>query len=442
MKKLFAITLCFVLLLLPIATIGTAAATDAGYTLDEGKKTYTVTTADGLMAVVELLNGGKLDYNVTLGANIDLAGKTWTPIGKVVANSSDATKVASYEAYKGIFDGAGYTISNLTADTSETKSVASALGLMATTSGATIKNLTLTGVDFKSYEYVGALVGTTTGSSITVENVHLRDAKIQGMRKNYSYAGGFFGKSDATVATVTDCTVVATIVGTGRVGGVFGGEGVGSAVEGRSITITNTIVAGSFTLKETTSGGIGGFLGYHSTIPVTLNNCVSVADMVVEKAGAVKGSVAMNANKITVVADKCVFGGHLFGKLANSDSGKATTTITSSFIYKLDETQKTLTIAEETAADAGVSIDGVASTWTDAKLPVLNSGEALRAKVIENFFVRVDKESSNIFRQVDVLENPYVVAKPEPVDLDLLIYFIAVAVGLLFVEWILKSKEA
>jgi hypothetical protein len=93
----------------------------------------------------------------------------------------------------------------------------------------------------------------------------------------------------------------------------------------------------------------------------------------------------MNANKITVVADKCVFGGHLFGKLANSDSGKATTTITSSFIYKLDETQKTLTIAEETAADAGVSIDGVASTWTDAKLPVLNSGEALRAKVIENF---------------------------------------------------------
>ncbi|MBE5742034.1 MAG: VWA domain-containing protein [Clostridiales bacterium] len=63
-------------------------------------------------------------------------------------------------------------------------------------------------------------------------------------------------------------------------------------------------------------------------------------------------------------------------------------------------------------------------------------------KIIENFFVRVDKEESNIFRRVDELVNPYVAKKPEPIDLDLLIYFISVAVGLLFVEWILKSKES
>ncbi len=81
----------------------------------------------------------------------------------------------------------------------------------------------------------------------------------------------------------------------------------------------------------------------------------------------------------------------------------------------------------------------VPGKYTLTQVPFARPAEA---KVIENFFVRVDKESSNIFRQVDVLENPYVVAKPEPVDLDLLIYFIAVAVGLLFVEWILKSKEA
>lgn len=63
-------------------------------------------------------------------------------------------------------------------------------------------------------------------------------------------------------------------------------------------------------------------------------------------------------------------------------------------------------------------------------------------KIIENFFVRVDREESNIFRRVDELINPYIVKKPEPIDLDLLIYFIAVVVGLLFVEWILKSKES
>ena len=53
---------------------------DLGYTI-ESDGSYTVTSADGLMNVAELVNGGKTDINITLDKNIDLTGKDWTPIG-------------------------------------------------------------------------------------------------------------------------------------------------------------------------------------------------------------------------------------------------------------------------------------------------------------------------------------------------------------------------
>lgn len=58
-------------------TVSLTAAKDPGYTI-EGNGSYTVTSADGLMHVAELVNGGKTDINITLDKNIDLTGKGWT----------------------------------------------------------------------------------------------------------------------------------------------------------------------------------------------------------------------------------------------------------------------------------------------------------------------------------------------------------------------------
>ena len=74
-------------------TVSLAAAKDLGYTI-ESNGSYTVTSADGLMNVAELVNGGKTDINITLDTDIDLTGKDWTPIGTDYDNS-----------YKGTFDG-------------------------------------------------------------------------------------------------------------------------------------------------------------------------------------------------------------------------------------------------------------------------------------------------------------------------------------------------
>ena len=73
-------------------TVSLAAAKDLGYTI-ESNGSYTVTSADGLMNIAELVNGGKSDINITLDTDIDLTGKDWTPIGTDYDNS-----------YKGTFD--------------------------------------------------------------------------------------------------------------------------------------------------------------------------------------------------------------------------------------------------------------------------------------------------------------------------------------------------
>ena len=75
---------------------------DKGYT-DDGQGNYIVTTAEGLKAVADIANNGNLGINITLTENINLTDMEWTPIGTNYNN-----------AYTGIFDGNGKTITGLT----------------------------------------------------------------------------------------------------------------------------------------------------------------------------------------------------------------------------------------------------------------------------------------------------------------------------------------
>ena len=115
-------------------TVSLAAAKDLGYTI-ESDGSYTVTSADGLMNVAELVNGGKTDINITLDKNIDLTGKGWTPIGTSFDNS-----------YKGTFDGGGHTITGLTVTTND-----QFVGLFGYLNRAgTVKNVVMEGIQITS----------------------------------------------------------------------------------------------------------------------------------------------------------------------------------------------------------------------------------------------------------------------------------------------------
>ena len=181
-------------------TVSLTAAKDPGYTI-EGNGSYTVTSADGLMHVADLVNGGKTDINITLDKNIDLTGKDWTPIGTDYDNS-----------YKGTFDGGGHTITGLTFTTND--EFAGLFGWL--NRAGTVKNVVMEGVQITSNQIYGGSIGGVVGSSWgTIEN-----CSVSGSVSGTVYVGGVVGVQIG--GSITGCSSSATVKGTVDVGGVAG----------------------------------------------------------------------------------------------------------------------------------------------------------------------------------------------------------------------------
>ena len=180
-------------------TVSLAAAKDLGYTI-ESDGSYTVTSADGLMNVAELVNGGKTDINITLDKNIDLTGKGWTPIGTSFDNS-----------YKGTFDGGGHTITGLTVTTND-----QFVGLFGYLNRAgTVKNVVMEGIQITSNHMFGCTGGVVGYSWGTIEN-----CSVSGSVSGTVYVGGVVGVQIG--GSITGCSSSATVKGTVDVGGVAG----------------------------------------------------------------------------------------------------------------------------------------------------------------------------------------------------------------------------
>ena len=180
-------------------TVSLAAAKDLGYTI-ESDGSYTVTSADGLMNVAELVNGGKTDINITLDKNIDLTGKDWTPIGTSFDNS-----------YTGTFDGGGHTITGLTITTKD-----QFVGLFGYLNRAgTVKNVVMEGIQITSNHMFGNTGGVAGFSWGTIEN-----CSVSGSVSGTKCVGGVVGAQKA--GSITGCSSSATVKGTVDVGGVAG----------------------------------------------------------------------------------------------------------------------------------------------------------------------------------------------------------------------------
>ena len=217
-------------------TVSLAAAKDPGYTIEDDGS-YTVTSADGLMTVAELVNGGKTDINITLGKNIDLTGKGWTPIG------------TNYEKrYKGTFDGRGHTIKGLTVTTND-----QFVGLFGYLDKAgTVKNVVMEGIQITSNHVLmsgntGGVVGYSWG---TIEN-----CSVSGSVSGTNCVGGVVGSQKA--GSIIGCSSSAIVKGTRYVGGVAG-EKWG--------TMTACYATGNVTLEinspqDLSGGGVVGLNG-------------------------------------------------------------------------------------------------------------------------------------------------------------------------------------
>ena len=181
-------------------TVSLTAAKDPGYTI-EGNGSYTVTSADGLMHVADLVNGGKTDINITLDKNIDLTGKDWTPIGTDYDNS-----------YKGTFDGGGHTITGLTFTTND--EFAGLFGWL--NRAGSVKNVVMEGVQITSNQIYGGSIGGVVGYGWgTIEN-----CSVSGSVSGTVYVGGVVGVQIG--GSITGCSSSATVKGMVDVGGVAG----------------------------------------------------------------------------------------------------------------------------------------------------------------------------------------------------------------------------
>ena len=155
-----------------------APATDYAV-IDEDNKTVTVSDARGLAWVAYMTNISNENWlwfdgwTVQLGADIDLSGYLWEPIGNAAT-------------FDGSFDGCGHTVSNLRQNVYEqhpdyvgtASSVKSYYGLFGRFTGISVKNLVMDHVDvFCEGGNIGAVAGgawrNVTFENITVKNSHL-----------------------------------------------------------------------------------------------------------------------------------------------------------------------------------------------------------------------------------------------------------------------------
>lgn len=280
-------------------TVSLAAAKDLGYTI-ESNGSYTVTSADGLMNVAKLVNGGKTDINITLDKNIDLTGKDWTPIGTDYDNS-----------YKGTFDGGGHTITGLTVTTND--EYAGLFGYLGNfnNGAATVKNVVMEGIQITCNHRLGYAGGVAGFSWGTIEN-----CSVSGSISGTVSVGGVVGVQRDR--PITGCSSSATVKGTINVGGVAGQTIFGA-------TLTACYATGNVIIEidrtENISGG--GLVGFNDGI--SLLSCYATGN--VTSTGSSTGYVHIGGflgdNYITLTA--CYWkNNHEQGIGYNRESTKAT----------------------------------------------------------------------------------------------------------------------
>ena len=206
---------------------------DPGYTVDGN--TYIVASAEGLKNIASLVNSGATGINITLDTDLDLTDMEWTPIGADYNN-----------AYTGIFDGNGKTITGLTFNQSETSNVG-LIGYLG--SGGKVQNLTLENVNLNGDWDVGGVVGYNNNGTVTA-------CTASGSINGKEYVGGIVGSN--YLGTVTACyNTSSTVNGSYLVGGVVGQNNKG--------IVTACYNASGSIYGEGTVGGVVGD-NYTSTV--------------------------------------------------------------------------------------------------------------------------------------------------------------------------------
>lgn len=216
----------------------------------EEKGVYVIKTAAQLIAFAQSVNAGNTfaGETVVLGADIDLKGINWTPIGNWD------------NPFKGNFDGKGYTVSNLTINDLTLVEA----GLFGTAIDANVTGITVKNVNIRAYSEIGAVVAVPY-TGCTVSNCHVTGTvNIYG---EWAYVGGVIGHG---YVDVDNCSIVADGTGTitsatrNAVGGIAAWIWEGKTTNNNGIT--NCTVKNLDLTGWTNIGSVTGFIHFNNII--------------------------------------------------------------------------------------------------------------------------------------------------------------------------------
>ena len=292
----------------------------SNYTSGKGTKElpWIITTADQMLCIADDLAAGATRY-FKLGADIDMAGKEWTPLN-----------TASPYGMAIDFDGDGHTITNLSV-TSGTYS--SLFGVL----NGRVANLNITNASVTSTggSAVGIVAGYGGTDSIHSEivNVHAQGEVLQngGYRGTGGLVGRLYGPADnptvisrcsfsgsvtmtatntgtgglvgvAKNALISACSTSATVTNVGNyAGGIMG-------FDDGTVTIENCYSAGSVAGNQRIGGLVGGLIKAQSAI----RNCYSTASLSASVClGGILGHASLDKWTATTsepgnVVEKCI----------------------------------------------------------------------------------------------------------------------------------------
>ncbi|KHA75664.1 hypothetical protein NC77_28200 [Janthinobacterium lividum] len=244
---------------------------------------YLIADIHGLQGIGSL----GLGNSYRLAGNIDASG---------TANWNDGQGfmpiAGSGSGFSGVFDGAGFTLSNLKIDRSLASG--SAAGLFGTIQGGTLRNLTLSGGSVTGTANVGALAGEVVSGNIDGVNSSMA---VSGQRN----VGGLVGSNGGAITLSASSGAVTGINADG--GGAIGGL-AGLNASGASITTSYAtgVVTGA---REMIGGLVGNNQGALSQSYATGNvtGARSIGGLVGLNGGSIDDAYASGAVGRAGVAD-------------------------------------------------------------------------------------------------------------------------------------------
>ena len=236
---------------------------------------YQIATPEQFAKLAVDVNSGVPDNNeyhygeyFELKNDIDLSGKTWTPIGYGDQSS---------KPFQGYFDGKDHTVTGLYVDERGNNCFAGLFGVaVASTNETVLKNIIIKDAEVyagnktdesEAHYGAGVLIGSISINGGSNANyLAIENCKCYGKVDSKMYAGGLIGRSN--YGKITNCVADVDVTGSSCSGGFAGCTW--------DSTISNNQSAGSVMCEGYCGGG---FVGYSSSSTFTNNKAAaSVVD--------------------------------------------------------------------------------------------------------------------------------------------------------------------